>query len=77
MNSRLFSQPDIIEGHGYPVEVHNVTSSDGYILTMFRIPYSPNESELKLERTPVLLMHGLLESSNGWIVQGPSHSLGR
>lgn len=27
-------------------------------------------------RTPVFLMHGLLESSHGWIALGPKHSLG-
>lgn len=27
-------------------------------------------------RTPVFLMHGLLESSHGWIALGRKHSLG-
>ena len=29
----------MIEYWGYPVEEHRVTTDDGYILTMHRIPY--------------------------------------
>ena len=35
----------IIQRHGYPVETHEVTTSDGYILTMFRIPYERNSTK--------------------------------
>lgn len=63
-----------INRHGYPVEIHTVTTDDGYILEMHRIPTSPNTSELVVRR-PVLLMHGLLDSSSTWVLMGPMNSL--
>ena len=32
-----FLQPKMIRGEGFDVEVHQVTTADGYILTMHRI----------------------------------------
>lgn len=52
--------------------MHNVITADGYILELHRIG---NENATE-SRTPILLMHGLLESSNGWIALGPDHSIG-
>ncbi|XP_014248111.1 lipase 3-like [Cimex lectularius] len=43
-----------------PSEVHEVTTEDGYILTMFRIP-NPGG-------TPVLFVHGFLASSDIWLL---------
>uniref|UniRef100_A0A182KA90 Lipase n=1 Tax=Anopheles christyi TaxID=43041 RepID=A0A182KA90_9DIPT len=51
--------------HGYPVQLHKVTTQDGYILTLARIP---GKGE------PVLIVHGLLSSSVDWTVQGPEKS---
>ncbi|RXG54876.1 Gastric triacylglycerol lipase, partial [Armadillidium vulgare] len=31
--------PEIIQSFGYPAEVHHVTTEDGYILELHRIPY--------------------------------------
>ncbi|ETN67158.1 lysosomal acid lipase [Anopheles darlingi] len=56
-----------ITKHGYPVELHRVTTSDGYILTLVRIP-APG-------KPAVLILHGLLSSSIDWTVQGPAKSL--
>jgi len=63
--NRNFTQ--IIQAKGYPVETHNVTTEDGYILTVFRMP---NPTGL-----PVLLQHGLLDSSFTWILNEPNQSL--
>lgn len=70
-------QPDIIKSHGYPVEVHNVNTKDGYVLSLYRMPGSPKSATTLKNRIPVLMLHGLFESSNSWIVQGPSKSLGK
>ncbi|CAD7078754.1 unnamed protein product [Hermetia illucens] len=59
--------PDLIRKYQYPVEVHNVTTDDGYILQVFRIP--------KPDQQPVLLMHGLLDTSDTWILMGPQQGL--
>ncbi|KXJ76546.1 hypothetical protein RP20_CCG009503 [Aedes albopictus] len=56
-----------ITKHNYPVELHPVTSPDGYHLTMARIP-NP--------RRPILfLMHSFLSSSSEYTVLGPRQSL--
>jgi lysosomal acid lipase/cholesteryl ester hydrolase len=51
------------------LETHIITTEDGYILTLFRIP-GPSGS------SPVFLQHGLLESSTSWLIPGRNKSLG-
>ncbi|XP_055376048.1 lipase 1-like [Condylostylus longicornis] len=60
--------PEIIEKYGYPVERHNITTEDGFILQVHRIP--------RPGAIPVFLQHGLLASSAEWIVMGPEKGLG-
>ena len=57
--------PTLIGVRGYTVETHYATTPDGYILTMFRIPFAKG-NEVANKR-PVLLQHGLLDSSYTWI----------
>lgn len=57
----------IICSHGYEIEKHVVTTSDGYILNVFRLPRTGKEI--------VFLQHGLLCSSADWVVTGPRKSL--
>ncbi|CAG9795236.1 unnamed protein product [Diatraea saccharalis] len=52
--------------HGYTPEKHVVTTEDGYVLTHFRIPR---------KGPPVLLVHGITDSSDEWLVLGPNRSL--
>ncbi|XP_026753514.1 lipase 3-like [Galleria mellonella] len=52
--------------YNYPVEQHEVITSDGYIVTMFRIPS---------KGPPVFLMHGLLCSSDDFLTAGPDSGL--
>jgi pimeloyl-ACP methyl ester carboxylesterase len=56
-----YSTKDLIKKQGCIVETYKVTTDDGYILTMFRIP-----PKVKGAR-PVLLQHGLLDSSNTFV----------
>ncbi|XP_055587241.1 lipase 3-like [Uranotaenia lowii] len=60
--------PELIQHHGYPVQVHHVATEDGYVLEMHRIPGEPGSPV-------VFLMHGLLCSSADWIIIGPKHGL--
>ncbi|CAB3373680.1 Hypothetical predicted protein [Cloeon dipterum] len=61
------STPEMIARRGYPVETHFVTTADGYVLQMHRIP-QPGK--------PVaFLQHGSLSSSADWILMGPESSL--
>lgn len=60
---------DLIKNKGYPAEQHNVTTQDGYILTMHRINKQPTKKV-------VLLQHGLMDSSSTWVINFPEQSLG-
>ena len=64
-------QPQIIERRGYPVEIHQVTTDDGYILEIHRIPAQKSNGPKKV----VFLQHGVLESSGAWVVNPSSRSL--
>lgn len=55
--------------------MHEVTTNDGYILQMHRISGGPKSPPQK-GKTPVLLMHGLLDSSATWVIMRPYHGLG-
>ncbi|XP_013137819.1 PREDICTED: lipase member K-like [Papilio polytes] len=60
--------------HGYLSEQHTVTTEDGYILTMFRISKGKN-CKGPNRKPPVLLMHGLLMSSDSFMDSGPQAGL--
>lgn len=63
----------MVRERNYPFESHVVTTDDGYILTMHRIPHGINgPSE---NRPVVFLQHGLLCSSADWLVTGPEQAL--
>ncbi|XP_069688306.1 lipase 1-like [Periplaneta americana] len=62
--------PELIQKYGYPAETHEVLTTDGYFLTMHRIP--PRRGA---NRPVVLLVNGLLSSSADWVVTGPNNGL--
>lgn len=62
--------------HGYPVEEHKVTTPDGYILTLFRIPHGKKNSTSGERKEPVLIQHGLMSSAMDFLVTGPERALG-
>lgn len=59
--------PELIKKYGYPAEIHHVITDDGYILELHRIA--------RADATPILLMHGLLDSSATWVMIGPDKGL--
>ncbi|XP_071452982.1 lipase 3-like [Hetaerina americana] len=65
---------DLIAWHGYSVEKHEVTTSDNYVLTLFRITDTPNCRDLRKES--VILAHGILCTSTDWVITGPENALG-
>ncbi|PSN29719.1 Lipase 3, partial [Blattella germanica] len=67
--------PELIVKYGYPAESHKVTTEDGYILTLHRIPHSP-KSPASPNKPIVFLQHGLISSSADWIILGPQKSIG-
>lgn len=69
--------PQIIAHNGYPVEEHFVTTKDGYILGVHRIPHGRGEHKKANASRPVaFLQHGLLCSSADWVVNLKNESLG-
>ena len=71
---RFISQQDLIESQGYPFEEHLAVTDDGYILTIHRIPHG-RKNPGKIGR-PVLLQHGILCDSAGWVLSTPEKGLG-
>ena len=55
--------------YGYYSEEHTVVTEDGYMLTIFRM--NSKRCLKKMRRPPVILMHGLLLSSDAWLDAGP------
>ena len=61
--------------HGYTVEEHSVTTSDGYILSLFRIPHGINDTYTE-GRPAVLMQHGIFESPDCFLIRGTDLSVG-
>ncbi|CAI2352820.1 unnamed protein product [Caenorhabditis sp. 36 PRJEB53466] len=69
--------PQIIERWGYPAMIYTVTTDDGYILEMHRIPYGKTNVTWPNGKRPVIFMqHGLLCASSDWVVNLPDQSAG-
>eukprot|EP00118_Oscarella_pearsei_P025538 m.308342 g.308342 ORF g.308342 m.308342 type:complete len:392 (+) comp43800_c0_seq1:40-1215(+) len=66
---------EIIRYNGYPVEDHWVTTKDGFILGMQRIPRGKNSDPKPGPRPVAFIQHGLLCSSTNWIVNFETDSL--
>lgn len=58
---------ELLRAYNYPAEEHLVTTEDGYILEMHRVP-NPG-------RPAVLVMHGMLSSSADFVLMGPGIAL--
>merc|ERR1719369_452446 len=68
--------PELIRDNGYPAEEHWVTTPDGYILALHRIPHGISTGASASPRPPILVIHGLLCSSADWVISTPSKGLG-
>ncbi|XP_065903895.1 gastric triacylglycerol lipase-like [Dysidea avara] len=67
---------ELITSKGYPAETHQVTTQDGYILTIHRIPHGDNSSLGAVQKPVVFLQHGLVCSSAEWVINLANQSLG-
>lgn len=81
----------MIKAAGYPVEIHNLETPDGYKLKIHRIPHGiktlhynindsseiSNETDTNsLPKESVLIMHGLFCSASMWVIENPEKVLG-
>lgn len=65
--------PEVVADKGYPAEQHIVTTEDGYLLYIYRIPHGKTNSTGG--GAPVLLSHGLLDAGGSWVLNYPDESL--
>uniref|UniRef100_A0A0N4Z945 Lipase n=1 Tax=Parastrongyloides trichosuri TaxID=131310 RepID=A0A0N4Z945_PARTI len=63
----------LIQYHDYPAESLRITTDDGYILEMHRIPHGKNNYNVT-KKPVIFLQHGLLASSSDWVVNPPDES---
>jgi len=63
LNTDARTCEDVITGLGYPYEALQVTTADGHVLLLERIPRRNSQKVLYLQ-------HGLLDSSLGWVSSG-------
>lgn len=65
---------DLVKSHGYRAESHTVFTADGYVLTVHRI-LSNIKNTSATKNDAILLHHGLLGSSEDWVLLGPKKAL--
>ncbi|KAF1334313.1 Lipase, partial [Globisporangium splendens] len=70
---------ELVAKRGYAIEEHKVTTSDRYVLTMYRLPKSYDETQRNVSAAPnkpaVYLIHGLLDSSYTYVLNFRTQSL--
>ena len=67
---------ELVESKGHQVEPQFVTTSDGYVLQLFRIPRGVQGSAADPWGQVVFLQHALLDSSFAFVRNAPEESLG-
>jgi pimeloyl-ACP methyl ester carboxylesterase len=63
------------EKFGYDVEEHVVKTDDGYLLHVERISKKDQKKKLKVRGPPIILQHGLFQSSGIFVVANKKSSL--
>jgi hypothetical protein len=76
LSEEKMSIEDIIFLKGYPLEIHNIMTEDGYQLRVYRLPGGKDEDNYKEKiKDPVLFQHGLFDSADGWVCNSEDKAL--
>ncbi len=73
-NDAFKSVKQIVKENGYAIEQYMITTSDGYILTLFRLPGYLNDTLPYAKKPVVLLSHGLTGDSSQWVLNSPDRA---
>ncbi|PRQ52656.1 putative triacylglycerol lipase [Rosa chinensis] len=65
----------LVETQGYTCQDHQVTTGDGYILGLQRIPSGRSSNNSTAQKLPVLLQHGLTMDAAAWLINPPDQAL--
>ncbi|KAE9619864.1 putative triacylglycerol lipase [Lupinus albus] len=66
----------VVIGHGYKCHELEVTTKDGYILSLQRIPEGRYESGgIGTKKQPVIIQHGVLVDGMTWFMNSPEQNL--
>ncbi|BFZ17317.1 hypothetical protein BsWGS_20356 [Bradybaena similaris] len=65
----------LITSKGFPCENYYITTEDGYILNILRIPHGRNKTQNRGSRPVVILQHGLLGSCTHFLSNPVNESL--
>lgn len=71
----VLNTTELLKKYKYPVEEHTIKTDDGYLLTVFHIPAKQQQIRDVTKKPVVFMMHGLLGSSDDWLLMGPGKSL--
>lgn len=73
----LTKQAEIIETRGYPLEIHQVVTQDGYVLELKRIPGSRKCAQAAgASKKPVFLQHGMMGGDHVYVINTNENALG-
>ncbi|KAJ0180977.1 hypothetical protein K1T71_003062 [Dendrolimus kikuchii] len=64
---------ELASKYKYPYETYTVYTEDGYILPLFRLLAKCNDP---VRKYPVILMHGIMDTADCWILTGPKLGIG-